>query len=260
MYFKKLSGLQNYYFNSIIKSKICWIAIGLTLVAPLLSLIVMYFIGYNLLASSYIYGVLLLVSCFLTILVFAITLFANQITDSTDLILISKSIQRGELFANKTLITGASLLLIFFVQSILAIIFTSIVRINNMEILAYWLITFFGQIFVVLFFTPIVFFLSYKFTKSVALSTNMSLILTVILFSFLSHFVLPNAKLNNELISNDNYKMSYSQLIILDDKGNQVEKKLVVKQNISDSNINTNTNYKTNIDNVPGINNLMIGE
>lgn len=260
MYIRKISGLQNFYLNSLIKSKTFIASSILSFILPLITLLIMYFIGYNLLASSYIYSIVLISICTIQIIIISIILFANPIADSTDLVLISKAIKRSKLFKNKCIITGIFLLMIFFVQTIITIIFTCIVSTKWDEILAYSLITFFAQIIVASFLMPIIFWSNFNFSKVISISINIILLFIIVGSSFLSHFVLPDSSQNNQLINNADYKMSYSQLVAVDKDGNQVDDMLVINQNISNSKINANTNYKNNLNNVSAGSNFMPGE
>lgn len=260
MIIKKLSGLQNYYLNLLMKSKSFFIIFSLSLFFPLIVLLILYFTNNNLLESSYLYAISLLLVCFINIVVIAMQLFANPIIDSSDILLISKSIKRKTLYFTKTIISVLLLLIVFFIQSILSIIFTSIVYLNPLEILAYWLMTLFGQSIVAMLLLPIIFLFNFSFSKVVAISSEISFVIIIAATSFLTHFVLPNSNLNNQLIYNNNYKMAYAQLIGLNQNGHQIDQQLVVKQNLSSSLINANTDYQTNLNNVSIVNNFMLGE
>lgn len=260
MYIRKISGLQNFYLNSLIKSKTFIAASILSLLIPLATLLIMYFIDYNLLASSYIYSIVLFVICTIQIIIISIILFANPIADSTDLVLIAKAIKRKKLFLNKFMISSILLLIIFFIQTIIVIIFTSIVSTKWDEILAYSLITFFAQIIAACFLMPIIFWSNFNFSKVISISFNIILLFLIVGSSFLSHFVLPDTNRNNQLIYNNDYKMSYSQLVAVDKDGNQVDDMLVINQNVSNSKINANTNYQDNLNNVSIGSNFMPGE
>lgn len=240
-------NLQKIYLKQLIKSPLFLFTFSLTFLINIGCFVGLYYINNNYYSVLYYLIIVLLVTMFIKLLLLVTYVSLNNIRNNLDFYFITKSVSKNSIFWNKFSIILIIELCSVIINSIISVIIFASLNANNSEIATIFLMTFFGEILLSLFFIPLLILISYRIGFLKAVMTMLILPILIISTSVISHLFLTDK--SNSLKYNNNQQYQYQRFVEIDQNNKVVDNYVGIKKNlqISDFKENLDSNFKYSI-------------
>lgn len=221
--------ISRFYFNQLKSSKLFWSLFIVLLPLPIVAVTGLYFINNNYYSVVYYYCLILFVLMLIKLIFLCYLVSANNIKNSVDFDFLTESVSRKKIFWSKLKVIFSIELFTVCFNSIIGSSIAAILANNSSESTTIFLINFFGEILLAIFFVFLFLFISYKFSRIASTMINTSIMIVIPVLSLVSHIALLST--NNSMQYNDSQKYQYQNIVILD-QNKKVEKDYIaVKTN-----------------------------
>ncbi|MDE5545431.1 MAG: hypothetical protein K2I76_02370, partial [Malacoplasma sp.] len=230
-----------FHWHQILSSKIFIVSFALMNLLPLLILLPLVLLA-DFYSLSYLYSLIIVfISVFFNFF-FVYKLFIVNSSNFIDILMLSKSISKKQIFLVRIFYIFISLFISGFIQSIISVIIVAPSTWSGLT-LNVWLMTFFGQIIIGSFFISIFLFVGVKLGSVLFVSLNSCIILLFLITSILGNALLVNPIQNNSLTYDVKNNYNYQ---VVSNINNPNEKRIGITRNWS-SQINTYSDLKNSI-------------
>ncbi|MDE5842085.1 MAG: hypothetical protein K2H11_03890, partial [Malacoplasma sp.] len=230
-----------FHWHQILSSKIFIVSFALMNLLPLLILLPLVLLT-DFYSLSYLYSLIIVfISVFFNFF-FVYKLFIVNSSNFIDILMLSKSISKKQIFLVRIFYIFISLLILSFIQSIISVIIVAPSTWSALT-LNVWLMTFFGQIIICSFFISIFLFIGVKLGSVSFVSLNSCIILLFLITSILGNALLVNPIQNNSLTYDIKNNYNYQ---VVSNINNPNEKRIGITRNWT-SQINTYSDLKNSI-------------
>ena len=252
--------IASFYFNQLKKSKLFWIIILLLLPIPTIAVIGLYFINNNYYSVLYYYSLILFVIMLIKLVLLTYLVSANNIKNSVDFDFLTQSVSRKKIFWSKLKVISLVSLVTISFNSILGSSIAAILVNDLPQSTTIFLINFFGEFLLSIFFVFLFLFITYKFSRIASTMINTLVLVTIPVLSLISHILLLSP--NNSMEYSDSQKYQYQNIVILDKNKKISQQYIAVKQNykIQDYTENNISNFDDSITQINFGSNFNVGD
>ncbi|MDE5767246.1 MAG: hypothetical protein K2H56_01720 [Malacoplasma sp.] len=230
-----------FHWHQIINSKTFIISFVLVNLLPLLILLPLV-LATDFYSLSYLYSLIIVFASVFFNFFFIYKLFIVNSSNFIDILIISKSINKKQVFLVRIFYIFISLLISSFIQSIISVIIVAPSTWSALT-LNIWLMTFFGQIIIGSFFISIFLSIGVKLSSILFVSLNSCITLLFLITSILGNALLVNPIQNNSLTYDVKNNYNYQ---VVSNINNSNDKRIGITRNWT-SQINTNSDLKNSI-------------
>lgn len=247
--------ITKFYFNQLKASKLFWGLLTTLLPLPIIAVVGLYFVNNNYYSVVYYYCLILFVIMLIKLILLCYLVSANNIKNSVDFDFLTESVSRKKIFWSKLKVISSIELFTICFNAIIGSSITAILVNNLPESTTIFLINFFGEILLAIFFIFLFLFITYKFSRIASTMINTSIMVVIPVLSLVSHIALLST--NNSMQYDGSQKYQYQNIVILDSNKKIEKDYIAIKTNykvqdytaneISDFNNSiTQTNFGSN--------------
>lgn len=247
--------ITKFYFNQLKASKLFWGVLTTLLPLPIVAVVGLYFVNNNYYSVVYYYCLILFVIMLIKLILLCYLVSANNIKNSVDFDFLTESVSRKKIFWSKLKVISSIELFTICFNAIIGSSITAILVNNLPESTTIFLINFFGEILLAIFFIFLFLFITYKFSRIASTMINTSIMVVIPVLSLVSHIALLST--NNSMQYDGSQKYQYQNIVILDSNKKIEKDYIAIKTNykvqdytaneISDFNNSiTQTNFGSN--------------
>ncbi|MDE5553069.1 MAG: hypothetical protein K2I67_00795, partial [Malacoplasma sp.] len=195
----------------------------------------------------YYYSLILFVIMLIKLVLLTYLVSANNIKNSVDFDFLTQSVSRKKIFWSKLKVISLVSLVTISFNSILGSSIAAILVKDLLQSTTIFLINFFGEFLLSIFFVFLFLFITYKFSRIASTMINTLVLVAIPALSLISHISLLSP--NNSMEYSDSQKYQYQNIVILDKNKKISQQYIAVKQNykIQDYTENNISNFGDSI-------------